>query len=205
MNQDQRARILAAAKERFGRFGFKKTLVDEIAEDVGMSKRTLYEMFGSKEKILAAVVHTEALSFRRYCVEQMGRVDDPATKLEMLLRLSKRYFDDNPFFETVLGDDEGFYGPFMKDEIEFVENGITRLLAGVLANGQQAGVFRPMDVEATAACILVLFRGFTYGRRPRVARTVPLLVAARGDERPGSDDEEWVTFVLHACKAVAMP
>jgi AcrR family transcriptional regulator len=37
-----RNRILKAAEERFFRFGFSKVTMDEIASELGMSKKTLY-------------------------------------------------------------------------------------------------------------------------------------------------------------------
>ena len=49
-----REALVQAALERFERFGFDKTTVDEIAADVGMSPRTLFHHFGSKEMLLFA-------------------------------------------------------------------------------------------------------------------------------------------------------
>ncbi len=43
--------ILDISKQRFARFGFKKTTVDEISRDAGISKKTLYENFKNKEDL----------------------------------------------------------------------------------------------------------------------------------------------------------
>jgi AcrR family transcriptional regulator len=47
-------RILDAATKRFLNFGFSKTTIDEIASDIGISKKTLYKIFPSKEALLRA-------------------------------------------------------------------------------------------------------------------------------------------------------
>ena len=48
----QREYIIERASEMFVANGIKSVRVDDIAHDLGMSKRTLYEMFGDKEELL---------------------------------------------------------------------------------------------------------------------------------------------------------
>jgi AcrR family transcriptional regulator len=49
-------RILESATKMFMRFGYSKVKTAELANDVGISKRTLYENFHSKESILQEIV-----------------------------------------------------------------------------------------------------------------------------------------------------
>lgn len=55
--QDTRRRILEAAYELFYRKGFARVGVDVVAEAAGVTKRTLYYHFDSKDELLAAVLH----------------------------------------------------------------------------------------------------------------------------------------------------
>jgi AcrR family transcriptional regulator len=56
--QDQvRQRIVEAAYESFWRSGFKRTSVDAVAARAGLTKRTVYAYFRSKDDLLAAVLH----------------------------------------------------------------------------------------------------------------------------------------------------
>jgi AcrR family transcriptional regulator len=50
-----RKRILDEARELFFRYGFSKVTMDEAADKLGMSKKTLYKHFPSKEDLLGAV------------------------------------------------------------------------------------------------------------------------------------------------------
>jgi AcrR family transcriptional regulator len=65
-----RRRILDAAYEQFYRLGFGRVGVDEIAKSAGVTKRTLYYHFASKDELLSAVLefqHDLALArVRRY-------------------------------------------------------------------------------------------------------------------------------------------
>jgi len=49
-------RIIESATEQIRRYGFRKFTVDEIAKDLGISKKTIYKYFAGKGDIISAVV-----------------------------------------------------------------------------------------------------------------------------------------------------
>jgi AcrR family transcriptional regulator len=51
-----RRRIIDAAYGCFWRSGFRRTSVDKIAEQAGVTKRTIYSYFRSKDDLLATVL-----------------------------------------------------------------------------------------------------------------------------------------------------
>lgn len=51
-----RGRILAAAERIFLRSGFSRVAMDDLARELGMSKKTLYTHFASKEALLRAML-----------------------------------------------------------------------------------------------------------------------------------------------------
>lgn len=55
-NIEERDRILESAQGKIFDRGFSKVTVDEIAEDLGMSKKTIYKFFPSKEDIMLGIV-----------------------------------------------------------------------------------------------------------------------------------------------------
>ncbi len=57
--QDVRRSILDVSYRRFANYGFKKVTIDEIAAELGISKKTVYKLFSSKEEILREVVLTK--------------------------------------------------------------------------------------------------------------------------------------------------
>lgn len=184
LDQEKRVKVFNAAKELFGQFGFRKTTVDEIADQAGLSKRTLYQVFRSKEQILAELVMYEALTFRRYLLGQIKHLDDPVEKFRAFCNLSAHYFDENPFLCRVLADDSGMFSPFLDDELRLVEDGIREIIGRLLVEGMEKGKFRALDISATIQCVMVIFRGFTY---------------QCADWRDGNS--EWVSFSLRAILA----
>ncbi|HVP77042.1 MAG TPA: TetR/AcrR family transcriptional regulator [Thermodesulfobacteriota bacterium] len=165
METEKRNQVLTLAKKKFERFGFSKTTVDEIAKDAGISKRTLYQEFENKEKILEELFMFEALSVRKAILNQIGKISDPAEKLETYIRLAIKYLNHNPFIVSVLHDESGFFAPFLKDKPCIIEEGIQEIIFTILKEGVSKGVFRKMDGKLVARSIFLLFKGLTYGRR----------------------------------------
>ncbi|MCX8116616.1 MAG: TetR/AcrR family transcriptional regulator [Desulfobacterota bacterium] len=171
MESEKRAQILNLAKKRFERFGFNKTTVDEIAKDAGISKRTLYQEFENKAKILEELLMFEALSVRKAILNQIGKISSPAEKLQTYIRLSNKYLEQNPFIVNVLNDASGFYAPFLKDKPHIIEKGIEEIFTSILKEGIEKGAFRRMDARVVGHFLFLLFKGFTYGR-PNIATPV---------------------------------
>lgn len=56
-NVENRRRIVVAALERFLTSGFSSVTMDDIATDLGMSKKTLYEFFPGKKVLLRETIN----------------------------------------------------------------------------------------------------------------------------------------------------
>ena len=50
-----RDRILKSAQEQINKFGFRRFTIDDIASDLGISKKTIYKHFDSKKQIISEV------------------------------------------------------------------------------------------------------------------------------------------------------
>ena len=62
-SQQRRRDILLAGKKVFFESGYQLASVDRIAEVAGTTKRTVYNNFGSKERLLEAVIDHAILLF----------------------------------------------------------------------------------------------------------------------------------------------
>jgi AcrR family transcriptional regulator len=185
MESEKRNQILNLAKRRFERFGYNKTTVDEIARDASISKRTLYQEFENKEKILEELFMFEALCVRRAVLNQINKISEPAGKLKTYVRLGLKYLDQNPFIVSVLHDESGFFAPFLKDKPHIIETGIEEIFVNILKDGVERGTFRKMDEKTVGHCIFLLFKGLTYGRNSP-------------DHRFGlSQTNEFINFIIH--------
>jgi AcrR family transcriptional regulator len=71
----KREAVLDSAIGVFGRFGFKKTSVDDLAKAAGLSKPGLYLHFASKEEIFLAAIQKYLDDGLRMVREELARPD----------------------------------------------------------------------------------------------------------------------------------
>ncbi|MHC1730075.1 MAG: TetR/AcrR family transcriptional regulator [Syntrophobacteraceae bacterium] len=138
-------RIVAAARRRFYALGFRRVTMDDLAEELGMSKKTLYAHFPGKKALVEAVI----LNKLQHVEADLNRVTSDLSG------------DFLPLFRelvaTMLMHIEEIQPPFMQDirhEAELfgrVERGrgelIQRYFGRLLREGQQTGVVRK-DIPA---------------------------------------------------------
>lgn len=57
MSEDQRSHIIKTAGEMFFRLGIRSVSIDDICREMGMSKKTFYVYFASKDELVAQLLH----------------------------------------------------------------------------------------------------------------------------------------------------
>lgn len=82
---ETRRRIVIAARDRFVAHGFSSVTMDDIARDLGMSKKTLYEVFPGKKELLRATTQLNA----EECTREMDAIS--AEGLDFLARARKTF------------------------------------------------------------------------------------------------------------------
>ncbi|MEN8224994.1 MAG: TetR/AcrR family transcriptional regulator [Bacteroidota bacterium] len=84
----QRNRIACAFEKHFLHFGFKKTTVDDVAEELGVSKKTIYRLFRSKEDIFSFIISRKAESRRAMVEKEIMHIGTASGKLEAMIRIN---------------------------------------------------------------------------------------------------------------------
>lgn len=92
IDEDDRERILEAAARRFMELGISKVTLDEIASDLGMSKKTMYKYFPSKEDLLKNVVHARIKRNGKRFNDIMGSGKPIGEKLQEIFAFVGREF-----------------------------------------------------------------------------------------------------------------
>ena len=60
-------RIRQKAHDLFMRYGFRSVSMDDIAQNLGMSKKTIYQYFEDKDELIAAVVKDDIYKNQATC------------------------------------------------------------------------------------------------------------------------------------------
>jgi AcrR family transcriptional regulator len=96
---EKRQDLIDTAIELFAEHGFHATGIDRIAEVAGVSKKTLYHHFRSKEElILAALKHHDGL-FRNFLMKSVDQLSDsPYERLLGIFDVAQAWFSGKDFY-----------------------------------------------------------------------------------------------------------
>lgn len=181
--------ILDKAQERFDRFGFKKTTMDEISRDCKISKKTIYEHFKDKENLFTCLFTRESRKARDIIFSRTENVADPLERLVILIKTATGYFNENNFLTRLLRDDKALFSSFLSKTIAIVEEDIITMIADIIDEGKREGKIRDVDGRVVAYGGFKLFEAFSY------MRTIPF---SEEKEAQGYYTDVLVDFIVHA-------
>jgi len=76
-----KVRIREKAKELFLRYGIRSVSMDDIANQLGMSKKTIYQYFTDKNELVDAVVDEEVNDMQSDCLRCSQTAHDPIEEI----------------------------------------------------------------------------------------------------------------------------
>ncbi|NVO09018.1 MAG: TetR/AcrR family transcriptional regulator [Bacteroidales bacterium] len=141
-NKSTELMILEAAEELFFRYGYSKTSVDDITESIRISKKTLYQNFESKEKILVAIFDSIKTELSTQIEKIIADKSIPFTdKLRESMRVISRQFSKIPPF---FYDDIQYQAPEVwKMWLDYKKDAAFRHFRYLLEEGKSTGDIKP--------------------------------------------------------------
>jgi AcrR family transcriptional regulator len=158
---DKKIQILAAAQDLFGRYGLRKTSIEEIAKLAGLGKGTVYLYFRSKEEIFDAVVQGLGETLAEKLRTEIAHVHTHSRKLEQYIITRLTFIHELIRTNEVTQDvmNEASCTPAMlRIRNKFGALHIA-LLKQIIDDGVAAGEFECTDSEISAMAISVAMDG----------------------------------------------
>jgi TetR/AcrR family transcriptional regulator, cholesterol catabolism regulator len=152
-----RDRIIEGAEELFRTYGIKSVTMDSLANELGISKRTIYEVFSDKDDLLIAVLRHMAIRQKEQVKKVLDESENSIVAIFRMLEINKDYFQDmSPVFQSDLKKyhrDVLMKGSDIADMPDFRNN------RQVIENGIREKLFRD-DINADLAnrCLFNLGR-----------------------------------------------
>ena len=160
MKQEKAESILNTAKKMFGRYGLQKTTLDEIARMARVAKATIYNYFGSKDRVYLEVLRREANEMVEKISSSVNQEALPGDKLIAFARTKFRYMRkainilnlDREGIEKILPAAESIRSELFDREVNIIRS--------ILYEGVEKNIFRLNNVSLTATAIGHGLRGF---------------------------------------------
>ena len=156
--QDQ---ILAAAAKVIIRLGYDKTTMSDIADEAGLSRRTIYLYFKGKDELFEELLYSEYLQYAQIWLEQI-EADPRGGTIGGFYRANFHAVNSRPLIAAMLRRDRRVIGNYLRKR----DNIFTQMLSGVNTLAffqalQAAGTIR-QDIDA--AVIEHIIEMLSYGQ-----------------------------------------
>ena len=136
-------RIVAAAIQVFGTYGFAKTTIQEIAVAAHVSKPLLYRHFRNKQHIFEVVVDRVFTDWRQALIEEVANTrGSTADALRGLFLRALEYGRSRPLLNRLLTRDSQLWLSTQSDVWDLACAALRELIENILRRGVEAGDVR---------------------------------------------------------------
>jgi len=135
---DIRNRIIEGAAELFKTYGIKSVTMDSLASHLGMSKRTIYEVFSDKDELLIGVLKWMAEKQEGLVKRILDESENSIVAIFKLLEINRDHFQDmSPAFqadmkkyyhEVLMKKTDKCEMPDYQNNVQVIERGIKEKL-----------------------------------------------------------------------------
>ena len=146
---DTKARIQKGAHDLVMQYGIRSVSMDDIAANLGMSKKTIYQYFKDKDELVEAVVDEVIRTNQYACKQDIDKSENAVHEIFLVMEMMAEMFKTmNP---SILHDMQKYhpaaFSKFKKHKNEFLFNVCTQnLLRGV-----QEELYRP-EIAVDISC-----------------------------------------------------
>ncbi len=138
-------RIVIKAHELFMRYGIRSVSMDEVANHLGISKKTIYQFFADKDALVEGVIDMEIRRNQGECSQQNLQSENPIHEMflavDMVLEILSKI---NP---NVLFDLEKYHPRAFKKHNDFKNQFLFNIIKKNIEQGMAEGLYRE-DVNA---------------------------------------------------------
>lgn len=152
----KKEKILEAAEELFAEKGFEGTSVRDIAQKADVNIAMISYYFGSKEKLLEALIEMHS----GYATVQLEELRsnpslDPWTKVEKMVdHYVDRLFNHFRFHNIMSRQISLIHDERLREKMIGIKMKNLELIKDIIQEGQRKRLFRKVDIELTVATLI---------------------------------------------------
>lgn len=149
-----RSSILEAAARLFGEQGYRKTRLEDVAAQFGVTRAALYYHFKNKQEILFDI-HVRAISGLLAGAEAAVAAVDPVDQqLRKMLAHHVAYVARNATYIGIFHEEEAELAPEQRAELNVMRKRYADKLIALYGEGVKTGCFRPVDPRLAIFALL---------------------------------------------------
>jgi AcrR family transcriptional regulator len=153
--------IIDAAQSLFGIHGFEKVSMNEIADDLRMSKASLYYYFPDKESLCKAVLEKEKREFLQNISTMIEKIPEPDRMLKEYSVMRLNYFRRFLNLSRIRQETYSALRPVFREVLKMFRSKEEEIIQSILQKGIREKMFYMEEVEETASLYLDLLKGLS--------------------------------------------
>jgi TetR/AcrR family transcriptional regulator len=151
--------IIETAQKRFGLFGIEKTSMQEIADDLKLSKASLYYYFPDKERLYKAVIEKEQNEFIKKITEKVLSINEPDMLLREYVNARLSYFHSLLNLSRLRLEAYSDLKPVFRETMILFKEKEKEIIIKIFNDGIRKGIFFIEEPDKTASLFLDLLKG----------------------------------------------
>ena len=158
-----REKILQKATDLFMHYGIRSVTMDEIAVQLGVSKKTIYQFYADKTELVDAVLMSMLDDNREDCCQYKESAGNAIEEVLLATEMVKEMFENmNP---SLLYDLEKHHEESYKKFSQFKNEFLREIIGNNLKWGIEEGLYRPgINIEiVTLIRLETMMLPFSYG------------------------------------------
>lgn len=153
--------LFETALSLFARYGYRKTTLEEIGAELGMTKGNLYIYVKNKRDLYVQTVRYALDRWQLRVREAIEEASGPKDRLLVMCHKAVEYLSkDSEFCEVLKMDPEIFPMFPASDPYEEINERSMAMIREILREGIKEEVFRPVDVDKVATVIFSIYKMF---------------------------------------------
>jgi TetR/AcrR family transcriptional regulator len=156
---DTRELIFDAAEHQFTRYGYSKVTMEEIADDAGLKKASLYYYFPTKEELFQAVIDRKHQEFRHSVERILIKSGTVRRRIQAYVEARYTYFDRLLHLNIVDFRRASRNMPAVKRVFQRHASQELEWLTGLFEEGKRNGEFNLRGVERVAKAFFHILQG----------------------------------------------
>ncbi len=159
---DKKEVLISAAQDIFGKYGYSKTSLEEIARSIGLSKSTLYHYVENKEDLFKSVIEKESQIFLQEIIKSLTPEMSPEQKLKKFFVIRMRSIKKlSNIYSVLMEEYQKNFELFekLRKQHDEKEKGI---INNILKEGNEQKQFKIKETELTSSILLLALKGIEH-------------------------------------------
>ena len=138
---EMKERILSKAEELFCRYGVKSVTMDEIANQLGISKKTIYQSFVDKDELVLEVFNAYMNESKSICLQDRQIADNAVHEIFLAMDMTDNML--KALNASILFDLEKYHPNTFSKFRAYKNDFLYNIISENLKRGIQEEVYRP--------------------------------------------------------------